>query len=248
MDDSTSILRGKDNWDNVLKFIGDFLDGISIGTNLTRVAAITFSDRAETEFYLDDYETRAELKQAFQKIKITTGNTNIYRALREMRTEVFETSNGDRIEATNIGIVLTDGVANKDASKIEDEVNAVMTEDGVEIIAVGITDKVADEQLKLIAPDAENRLRVEDFDKLMTVVENVVQQACHPTTAPTTTSTTSTTTTPEPTTTTTDTPSTTASKASVTSPAVTEPVACEYLMIASHVFISKGAITRERLT
>jgi Mg-chelatase subunit ChlD len=40
------------------------------------------------------------------------GNTNTADALRELRTVMFTTKHGDRPEAENVAIVMTDGVSN----------------------------------------------------------------------------------------------------------------------------------------
>ena len=225
LDDSTSI--GDEDWDNTLTFINMIIDAFPIASNQTRVGALTFSSRAEVEFHLSKYQDKATLQSAFAGITLSGGDTNIYSAINVMRTQMLLEEHGERTEATDVAILITDGQSNKDASKTEAEALAAR-EVGVEFIAIGITDKADKGDLLKVTgevPGEDSRvLLVPGFDELVTLVGAVVQHACHytPTTPPTTTVTT------PPTTTVATTPPPTSTTVKETSkPTVAEDSVCE---------------------
>lgn len=206
IDDSTSITWVDErNWNpRLLGFVKALIAGFPIGSNLTRVGALTFSDFASIEFYLDEYYDEDEMQDAVDDIELSEGETNIYDGLRLMRTQIFRERNGDRPDVQNIAVVITDGQANLEAAKIEDEARQ-SHELGVEIFAVGVTNDTDMGQLRAIASDEDHVFTVEDFEGLYSIIDNIISTACQIiTTRPTstTTTTTTTTTTPTPTTTT----------------------------------------------
>lgn len=101
------------NFNKQIDFIVNFTDHIIIGENDFLVAIVTFSTEAETEFYLDEYQTNTTLKQALKTIKYRPGTTNTHKALRAAR-EVFRNRDGLRPngkKASKYVFVLTDGMS-----------------------------------------------------------------------------------------------------------------------------------------
>ena len=59
-----------------------------------------------------------------------------------MHNEMFSAVNGDRTDAPNIGVVITDGASSVDADRTIPEAQAAK-EKGVELFAIGVGDEVS---------------------------------------------------------------------------------------------------------
>jgi Mg-chelatase subunit ChlD len=71
------------------------------------------------------------------------GNTNTTGGLRVMRTDIFNTYNGDRPDVTNVCILVTDGVPTREVAGLTTEVQNVRNA-GIRVIGVGITNAVSE--------------------------------------------------------------------------------------------------------
>ena len=58
-----------------------------------------------------------------------------------MRTECFNPANGDRDNAPNVAVLITDGIPTVDVELLDDEV-ATIKSLGIRILGVGVTNKV----------------------------------------------------------------------------------------------------------
>ncbi len=58
---------------------------------------------------MDAYETEAEVFAAIDNIAHVKGGTNIYAGLQLARNQVYNKNSGDRLDARDIAILITDG-------------------------------------------------------------------------------------------------------------------------------------------
>ncbi len=217
--DSSGSITWQDplNWERILAFVAEIVSQFPVTRDLTHVGVVTFSTLASVEFRLDRHESNADVNRTIYGIKHRGGETNIAEGLRLMRTEVF-TRRGDRDDAKDIAIVITDGVANEDADRVEAEARRAKEDQGIEIFTIGITNRVDEYELDLIAsePYSRHKFLSPDFNALQNILAEVKRRACEvsppiistpspspPTTTTTTTTQRTTTTTMRPTTTTT---------------------------------------------
>ena len=76
------------------------------------------------------------------------GSPSLSAALREMRVSQFRTNNGDRIGIQNIAIIVTNSFDNE--ASVASEAQLAM-QDGIVLLAVGISQRLSVSQLALIA-------------------------------------------------------------------------------------------------
>jgi len=83
------------------------------------------------------------LRNAVSNIRYIGGNTNTTGGLRLMRTEIFNTANGDRSDVPNVAILITDGVPTREVAELPSEVmrNKAL---GTRIVGVGVTNAVSE--------------------------------------------------------------------------------------------------------
>ena len=80
------------------------------GAMNTQIGVVVFSNSANLEFALNSYTTKREVCAAINSIPYVGATTNTPEGLRVTRNECFSVANGDRPDAENFAIIITDGV------------------------------------------------------------------------------------------------------------------------------------------
>ena len=185
LDMSSSIeAAGQGNWNQMLTFVVNIVNKLSISEQGVHVGVVTFSDDSNIEFLLDAYYDKNALTAAILGILYKGGNTNTSSGLRRMQNNVFDPTNqglrGDRLDVQNLAIVITDGGSNvnkEDTIPSADRAKA----DGIKIVAVGITRSVNETELRGISStgiEGETLFRSDDFNVADDIVQTIVNQTC----------------------------------------------------------------------
>ncbi|VDI82665.1 Hypothetical predicted protein [Mytilus galloprovincialis] len=207
VDSSGSV--GHNNFIKVKNFVTSSVNRFIIGNRDTLVSVVTFASTPHTEFKLNSLHDKLPLANAIHGIRYISGGTNTGEALKFVGSHIFQPSSGDRINARNILVVITDGQSNNHVATIA-QAN-YLRNNNILIIAVGIGSGISKSELDRMASGPSYVLHVEDFNALSHIYDSIHSIACilvttiHPTLKVTTT-------TAAPTTTTTDAPTTTTTK------------------------------------
>ena len=98
-------------------------------------------NKGKLNFNLKDYETKAEVLAAVDRIQYLGENTNMTGGIKVARLEVFDPNYQQRPNVDRIIVLITDGVPTYDSDKLDDEVSAVKRM-GIRIVGIGVTNKV----------------------------------------------------------------------------------------------------------
>ncbi|XP_062587340.1 collagen alpha-1(XII) chain-like isoform X2 [Saccostrea cucullata] len=171
LDSSTSVSRS--DFHKMLKFCKDFLKKFDIDSGSVRVGILSYSTEVHDHFFLNAYDTSTDMFNAIDKISWIFGSTNTADAIRDMREKYFSFANGDRWDARNIAVILTDGVSNINANRLQDEARQAKNE-GIHIYAIGIglSDVTELNQIASV-PASENTFIVNNFDELKDLDERI---------------------------------------------------------------------------
>lgn len=168
--DSSGSINADDpqNFDRILRFLVDILEPLAVGSDI-RVGLISYSQTAENQFYLDSYSDKRSITDNILRTRYLNSFTNTSGALRTMVRDQFVRSRGDRLDADNICILITDGVANIDQTRTRLDAEDAHAR-GIQIFAVGITNNINPDELRDISsrPRQENTnwWRTMDFNTL----------------------------------------------------------------------------------
>jgi choice-of-anchor A domain-containing protein len=179
VDESGSISNA--NWLLEKKFVKDIVSSFIIGPDNVRVGYAGFADGTLLEFNLNAHNNLAGVTAAIDGTTKIGGGTNIGSCIDLARTSLFTAANGDRADAANVLIVLTDGVSVPATTQAQ--IDAATTA-GIEIIAIGIGSGINLAELQLIAsnPDSEHLFLAADFDahlsELLASVTSIVCKGC----------------------------------------------------------------------
>ncbi|OWF43421.1 Collagen alpha-3(VI) chain [Mizuhopecten yessoensis] len=225
LDSSNS--EGAEKFELQKNFVRNFVTRFvpKLGSDGVQISAVAFESNVHNAFDLNEYENETDILDAIKNITFTPGNTLTDQALRFVREHSFTNTSGDRPEANNILVVLTDGQST-DRNQTEVEANSLHSTD-TKVIAIGIGAGVDDTELGEIASQAGLVFTVPDFKALSTIESQIGRSACATLPPTTTTTATTTTTTPTTTTTTPTTTTTTTTPAPTTStenPRTTAPI------------------------
>jgi len=93
-------------------FIQNVVDAFDINPDKTRVAVVSYSSAAKTEFVFNDHSTKSEVKMAISGMQFIGGSTATAEAIDRATTDIFVPAHGSRPGAAKVMVVITDGDAN----------------------------------------------------------------------------------------------------------------------------------------
>lgn len=175
LDSSGSV--GSTNFQKMLGFVKNMVNGMDISPTGTEVGVITYSDRTHLEFHLNAHSDKQSLEQAISGIRYISGGTNTADALKYARETSFQTANGARNNAAKIAIVITDGMS---TSTIATSAEAQrLRQQGVTVFSVGVG-SANKQELDAMATDPDNShvFVVNNFDALKQINGELAQKAC----------------------------------------------------------------------
>ncbi|KAK3088724.1 hypothetical protein FSP39_023046 [Pinctada imbricata] len=119
-----------------LAFVEDVIQRLPIGSRAVQVGFLAFSTNVYNTIYLNQYGDRKSLIAAIKQVRYSGGQTYTSKVLSVANTMVFTAVHGDRDDANNIIILLTDGISStpRDTSH---EVQLLRSR-GIEMMVVAI--------------------------------------------------------------------------------------------------------------
>ncbi|XP_021375374.1 cartilage matrix protein-like [Mizuhopecten yessoensis] len=173
---STSV--GYKNFHKVLEFLEAFLFHDDIDSGTVRVGVVGYSSDANVEFFLNQYSTTDTLYKAIDNIQYMLGNTNTAAGLRVTRSAMFTVDHGDRPDAENIAIIVTDGVSNVNSRNTIPEAE-MMRNSGIKIYAIGVGLVETQELTEIASKPIEDHLFLaDDFSGLNNLHDQVLDSFC----------------------------------------------------------------------
>ena len=162
----------------MLQFLANVSSSFIIGPNDVQVAFVLFGTRATVEWGLTKYHNKTSLIQAILRMRYLRTTTNLNDALYLTRTQVFAPGRGTRPGACKLTVILTDGEDNvpvtgtpltiQNATKCKNQ--------GIRLIAVGVTDEIDEQRLLQIASSPEDIYTVDDFPDLSSITDQLKKQ------------------------------------------------------------------------
>ncbi len=174
LDSSGSIQH--ENFHYLLEFTSEIIRGLNIGSDYTRASVVTFSNNAQVEIFLDDYNNKYDIMHAIQMIRYQGFSTYTEAAFHMIEGQVFKTERGDRQDVINYIVLITDGEPVNRQETFEAALGSRMQ--GNNIMVVGID---MNQHLSLIyeaiATDPQHKtvIGVKSIKQLSTITTQVTQ-------------------------------------------------------------------------
>lgn len=181
VDSSGSI--GIDKWKLVLEFVAEAVNRMDVGPQATRVGFLTYGNRAHIIFHLNNFTSAAAMKPAILAAKFLDENTNTSGGIYVARNIMFTQANGERPQAPNMAIVITDGESTYDHDKTIPYAQEAKAQ-GILLISIGVGDKISKDELNGIAsPGGDGKplvFQVGNYDMLSQIQDALARVACDP--------------------------------------------------------------------
>ena len=178
IDSSSSITLS--DWSIVKTFIKEVVSRFNVSSEGVRFGLVLYSTTAYVKLKLNEVYTTDGISKRIDSLPYLDGHTNTAGGLYLANHVIFKAVNGDRPGVKNIGILLTDGASNIDTDKTEPYAKEAKR-NGVKMIAIGVSNKVARKELKAIAsqPHKYTIFHLSKFEALSHALDTVVGEACY---------------------------------------------------------------------
>ena len=146
-------MRDASDWSYALQYVANISGRLEIGTNKVHVGVVSFSERADVEFYLNNHTVQSSLALAIGRINYQTGrgSFSFANAFSKVRNEMFMPANGARTDACKVLVMVAfcDGFQMDRSMAISEALVAKVA--GVKIIMVGSASRCDRQQLPWMA-------------------------------------------------------------------------------------------------
>ena len=188
--DSSGSIREQDSagWERVKTFIIQVTREFNIGPSGTRIGLTVYSEFATRQrddprigddavgfFDLNTFQDSQSLEEAINRLYYFNSLTNTQDGLNVAHSVIFTPAAGDRPNAPNLAIVITDGVSNVQPEAVEAQAMELRAK--ATVVAVGVSG-ANDDELRIIASDPSLVLRVDDFRALENELHRIISSAC----------------------------------------------------------------------
>jgi collagen type VI alpha len=109
--DASGSIRNE-RFPKVIDTVISIVEELQVSLDDTRIAAVSYSDSYAPQFNLNTYSTKQDVQLALRRIPFIGNRTNTASGLQYMKDQIFTAANGDRPDAKNFAIILSDGNSN----------------------------------------------------------------------------------------------------------------------------------------
>nr|KAG5705131.1 hypothetical protein BaRGS_030848 [Batillaria attramentaria] len=178
LDSSVSV--GSASFEQLKTFVQTLVADFDVGEDRVRVGIMKYSDKAFTEFNLNDSYNQTDLNETIGNIVYVMGITNTGNALDYLRTQMFTAGNGDRADVPNVAVIITDGKS----SDPDDTTRAAQAarDAGIILFTVGVGSGAEMSELREVAtdPDSTHVFTATDYSALDSIKSTFQQAVCVP--------------------------------------------------------------------
>ncbi|VDI63865.1 Hypothetical predicted protein [Mytilus galloprovincialis] len=165
------------NFKKELEFASEMVGNLTIGSDYVHIGVVTFDSQAYLRLKIGQYNETATIQDAIMKIPYTSRGTSTDVALQFVLTKVFVPQAGDRPNAKDVLVVLTDGISGNRANTAKQAY--FFKEKHIQVISVGIGGNTNKDELTDMASVPEYVFNVQDFSKLATLQATIKALACN---------------------------------------------------------------------
>ncbi|XP_077414909.1 collagen alpha-3(VI) chain-like isoform X2 [Vanacampus margaritifer] len=173
VDDSGSI--GLSNFQLILIFLENLVQGFMVDINQIRVGLVQFSSQPRLEFNLTTHMTREAVVDAIRNLTFVGGGTDIASALTFVLENSFTAEFGSRANVPKVLILITDGQSSTNVSAPAQ----ALRDAGIQVFAVGVGNANEDELREIASPPPETHVfNVVDFDAISGIEGSLITSIC----------------------------------------------------------------------
>ena len=173
---------GPDNWNQTLKFVQQVINTVVAKPMASpRFAAVTFSNFGELQFNFDRYGGNyAKMGEAVLSSTYLGGTTNTTGGFLVAEKFLLGPGNGgNRPEAKDLIILITDGRATVDADRLQPTAASIRNR-SVDILGVGVTKDINEDEIRGLISKQAYYFAALNFNDLTQTAREVADVVCPP--------------------------------------------------------------------
>ena len=159
---------GRNNFRRMKQFVALISRSFSISRSRARVGVIVYGSSPRMQFGLNWYKNSRRLNRAIKRMRYTRGSRRTGKALQLAVGALFRRSRRKRVLIT-----VTSGPS-YDSVRIP---SLQIHRAGIEVFAIGVTNRARNRELKAMATDPRHIYRV-NFNSLNSIAKSIVRKAC----------------------------------------------------------------------
>ncbi|KAG8438864.1 hypothetical protein GDO86_005162 [Hymenochirus boettgeri] len=161
---------GETNFNKTKRFLIKVLEKMDISEDTIHITIIQFSFTINIEYSFKGYQSKQDVIHKIKEIEFRGGNaTNIGTAINYVIEHTFTTENGSRDLVPHLVYMVSSNPPTDVITKVPDDIG---------IIPITVGPSIDIHQLELIANTQDQIISIEDFDKLITDVPELVLERC----------------------------------------------------------------------
>jgi len=180
LDASASI--DEDNFNLAKDFAKRLLKRFTISPDNSRVSIVSYSQHINIQSRFSDDEDERKLEDILRNTFYEGSSTGTGKTIKAVNFDVFSSKFGSRIgnpDAKQVTVVVTDGFSGIGPEFIKKRADEIKAR-GIEIFAIGITQRMNDEELTALSskPVKNHFLRLTDNNAVKGIVDHIVKEIC----------------------------------------------------------------------
>ena len=174
--DSSSTLTQSD-FDKMKNYVVNIIQMINTDTDIYRVGVIEYNSKGMSKINLLQHRSKQALIRAINALPFMQGARKIRGIMEAVNKDMFNGIN-DRRDATNMLVLITNGVPRRNSEEMISQANTFKEAGGqVYVIGVGMREN---NQINAIAsqPLAEHRMLVQNYDEFPEITSSLFDGVC----------------------------------------------------------------------
>ena len=167
---------GEANFQRVLKFVHNIINGLEFVSGKTQIAVLTYSDDTIIWMNFGHYTKKKDILEVVDRIAYTGGGTFTADALKVLRERVFNPDLQDRPSAPDVAILITDGVSNILPQRTIPEAHNTHAA-GIHVYGVGVALNDSEELAEVVS-DKQSLFLINNYHELVEFSANILDIVC----------------------------------------------------------------------
>ena len=157
-----------------IQFLKDFIQNFEISQKDSRIALIIYSSSVREIFNYEKYNSILEIENALDHVRYFSMGTNTADAIDYFISSVYPLTRKEE-SIPKLLFLLTDGKSNQELNDVSQRLKTIP----INVISVGVGKSIDKNELELIASKKENVFFINDFDKIISSLNTLVEGSCN---------------------------------------------------------------------
>ena len=177
----SSYLMGATNWNYLLNFTASIAQRLVISPTASQVGFVSYGFFGADRFFLNTYTSTSQVVNAILGLSYNADWSNEYNGITQAHSSSFLVTNGNRLSAPDIAVVISSIPYNQGPSPVS--AASLAQSKNVKILSVGVDSASYSDVFSISSPPQAQNVtywKIPTFEKLYSHVGQLYNQICPP--------------------------------------------------------------------